>query len=107
MVYIQHVDSTLRFEWDQAKSERNYRQRGFDFGAAAQIFAGFTLERADTRRDYGETRILAIGTVAGIAISLVYTDRHTRSGELVRRIISARRSNRHERKRLAAAQSKS
>jgi uncharacterized DUF497 family protein len=96
----------LRFEWDPAKSERNYRERGFNFGAAIQIFAGFTLERADTRRDYGETRILAIGQVAGIAISVVYTDRRTRSGGVVRRIISARRCNRHERKRLAAAQSK-
>lgn len=105
MLYIQRVDSNLRFEWDPAKSERDYRERGFDFGAAVQIFAGFTLERADTRRDYGETRILAIGKAAGIAISLVYTDRRTRAGELVRRIISARRSNRHERKRLAAAQS--
>ena len=96
----------MRFEWDSAKSARNYRERGFDFGAASQIFAGLTLERADTRRDYGETRILAIGQVAGIALSVVYTDRHTRSGVLVRRIISARRSNRHERKRFAAAQSK-
>jgi len=94
----------MRFEWDSAKSDRNFRERGFDFGAAVQIFAGFTLERPDTRHDYGEPRVLAIGTVAGIAISLVYTDRRTRSGELVRRIISARRSNRNERKDLAAAQ---
>jgi hypothetical protein len=92
----------VRFEWDPAKSARNYRERGFDFGAAAQIFAGFTLERADTRRDYGETRVLAIGQVAGIELSVVYTDRRTRAGVLVRRIISARRSNRNERKRLAA-----
>lgn len=94
----------MRFEWDPAKSARNYRDRGFDFGAAAQIFAGFTLERADTRREYGEDRILAIGRVAGIVLTVVYTDRRTRSGLVVRRIISARRSNRHERKRLEVAQ---
>lgn len=96
----------MRFEWDSTKSARNYRERGFDFGAAAQIFAGFTLERPDTRLDYGETRVLAIGQVAGIALTVVYTDRRTRTGVLVRRIISARRSNRNERKRLAAAQPK-
>ena len=97
----------MRFEWDPAKSARNYRERGFDFGAAAQVFSGFTLEQFDTRRDYGEVRILAIGRVAGIALTVVYTDRRTRTGAVVRRIISARRSNRYERQRYEAAQSSS
>ena len=97
----------MRFEWDSAKSARNYRERGFDFGAAVQIFAGFTMERPDTRRDYGEKRILAVGRVAGVALTVVYTDRETRTGTVVRRIISARRSNRHERHLYQAADSAS
>ena len=97
----------MRFEWDPAKSARNYRERGFDFGAAAQIFSGFTLEQPDTRRDYGEARIVAIGRVAGVGLTVVYTDRRTRSGAVVRRIISARRSNRNERQRYEAAESPS
>jgi uncharacterized DUF497 family protein len=92
----------VRFEWDPEKSARNYRDRGFDFGAASQIFAGRTLERPDLRRDYGEPRVMAIGVVEGIALTVVYTDRKTRTGETVRRIISARRSNRDERKRYEA-----
>jgi uncharacterized DUF497 family protein len=95
----------VRFEWDPDKSDRNFRERGFDFGAASQIFAGFTLERPDTRRDYGEQRMIAIGRVADIALTVVYTDRRTRAGVLVRRIISARRSNRYERQLYQAAQS--
>jgi hypothetical protein len=97
----------VRFEWDPAKSTRNYRERGFDFGAATQVFAGFTLEQPDRRRDYGEVRILAIGRVAGVALTVVYTDRRTRTGAVVRRIISARRSNRHERHRYEAAETSS
>lgn len=93
----------MRFEWDEAKSARNYRLRGFDFGAAAQIFAGFTLERVDTRRDYGEVRVFAIGRVADIALTVVYTDRRDRDGTTIRRIISARRSNRDERQRYEQA----
>lgn len=93
----------MRFEWDEAKSVRNYQCRGFDFGAAAQIFAGFTLERVDARRDYGEARVVAIGRVSDIALTVVYTDRRDRDGTTIRRIISARRSNHDERQRYEQA----
>ena len=93
----------MHFEWDEAKSAPNYRLRGFDFGAAAQIFAGFTLERADNRRNYGEVRVIAIGRVADIALTVVYTDRRDRDGTTIRRIISARRSNLDERQRYEQA----
>lgn len=106
-LYIHHVDYSVRFAWDSAKSTRNYRARGFDFGAATQIFAGFTLERPDTRRDYGETRVITIGRVADVTLTVIYTDRQTRAGTVVRRIISARRSNRHERSRYEVAQASS
>ena len=92
----------MRFEWDAAKSARNYRDRGFGFGAAALIFVGFTLERPDSRRDYGEHRVIAIGTAAAILLTVVYTDRRDPAG-VVRRIISARRSNQHERERYEKA----
>lgn len=82
----------MRFEWHAAKSERNLAARGFDFAFASLIFQGATLERVDRRRDYGERRVIAIGVADGRHITVVYTDR-----PYVRRIISARRSNREER----------
>lgn len=81
------------YEWDEAKSEANFRARGFDFAYAALIFDGPTLERNDDRADYGEPRIQAIGKVDGGVLFVVYT---WRKG-LVRRIISARLANRRER----------
>lgn len=60
------------------------------------MFEGPTLERQDHRRDYGEKRILAIGFAQGIPLTVVYTDR-AEAGVVVRRIISARLSNRRER----------
>ena len=81
------------FEWDEAKSERNWIERGFDFASAARIFDGDTLEREDTRRDYGGQRIVAIGQVDGITLTVVYAERDD-----ARRIISARRANRRERR---------
>ena len=86
----------MRFTWDPAKSERNFTERGFDFAFAALIFAGPTLERIDTRQDYGEVRRVALGRADGIPLTVVYTDR-AEAGEVVRRIISARVSNRRER----------
>ena len=86
----------MRFGWDEQKSSRNFRDRGFDFEFATLIFEGPTLEREDARRDYGERRVVAIGIAQGIALTVVYTDR-TEAGEVVRRIISARLSDRHER----------
>lgn len=80
------------FEWDDEKSEANWRDRGFDFAYAALIFDGPTLEWDDDRIDYGERRIQAIGRVEKDILVVVYTWRG-----IVRRIISARRANRRER----------
>ena len=88
----------MRFSWDWRKSEANLAERGFDFEFAILIFERFTLERLDGRRDYGEKRVLAVGIVQGIHLTVAYTDRHAPGQDIERRIISARRSNRRERK---------
>lgn len=88
----------MEFTWDEAKSERTYRERGFDFAFASLIFNGPTLVREDAREDYGEPRMLAIGLAQGIELTVCYTDRQTATGAQVRRIISARRSDHRERK---------
>ncbi len=71
--------------------------RGFDFRFAAVIFEGATLEKEDRRQDYGERRVIAIGRAEGFHLTVIYTDRIDPRGDRVRRIISARRSNRRER----------
>ena len=86
------------FESDEEKSPRNLAERGFDFALAAHIFEGDTMEWDDTRRDYGERRIIAIGLAAGVALTVVYALR----GDLLR-IISARRANRRERRAYSQA----
>ena len=88
----------MRFSRDARKSTRNLRERGFDFEFAALIFKGPTLEREDSRRDYGERRIIALGEADGMGLTVVYTDRAGAGDEVVRRIISARVSSRRERK---------
>lgn len=82
----------MEFDWDSEKSEGNRLERGFDFAFAALVFDGETIEAEDTRHDYGETRIRALGEAAGLVLVVIYTDR-----DGVRRIISARPANRQER----------
>ena len=80
------------FEWDEVKSRRNFRERGFDFEFATRIFDGPFIEEDDLRRDYRERRIIATGEADGGIFVVVYT---WRSGR--RRIISARPAKRSER----------
>lgn len=83
----------MEFDWGPAKHARNIRERGFGFDVAAMIFAHETIEIEDTRTDHGETRIQAIGQSDGMVLFVVYTDRGT-----TRRIISARKADRKERR---------
>ena len=84
----------MNFVWDQRKNRANLVRHGIAFEDAIRIFEGPTLEKVDDRFDYGETRVYAIGVVSGIEMTLIYTD----VSETERRIISAWRAERHERK---------
>ena len=93
----------MELSWDPAKSDENLRLRGFDFEFASLVFRGPTLELEDRRHDHGETRVIAIGLAQGVELTVVYTDRRPSDTSIERRIISARRSNRHERKAYQAS----
>ena len=84
----------MEFEWDSIKNQRNIEKHGIDFTDAVRIFERPTLTVVDNRRNYGEKRIAAMSTVEDVILYVVYTVRDS-----VRRIISARRANRRERKK--------
>ncbi len=79
-------------EFDPAKDAQNIVLRGISLAEAETLLTSFTVEWSDERRDYGETRIIAIGEIGGVEHVCVYT----RRGEGVRPI-SLRRANRKER----------
>lgn len=87
----------MNFEWDDEKSARNRRERGFGFDQAALIFEHPCLAWEDTREDYGERRMVAVGRVDAMFYTVVYVDRAGR-----RRIIAAWPSHRKERERWAS-----
>ena len=83
----------MRYTWDEEKNRRNVARHGITFEDAQRIFEGPTVEKIDDRFDYGEIRFYAIGLANGLEITVVYTDRNDE-----RRIISAWRSEPHERR---------
>jgi uncharacterized DUF497 family protein len=82
----------VEFEWDDGKSESTLKDRRFDFAFAAGIFNGPVVESHDTRKNYGEVRIKAIGETHRLVLAVIYTDR-----DGFRRIISARLASKKER----------
>lgn len=87
----------MRVSYDPAKRRKTLDERGLDFEDAPEVFAGLTFEVEDTRRDYGETRIVCFGSLAGRLVVVGYTQR----GE-VRHIFSMRKANEREKNRIGA-----
>ncbi|MCI0546977.1 MAG: BrnT family toxin [Candidatus Rokubacteria bacterium] len=81
-------------EWDEAKRQRNVRIHGVDFPRAGRVFEGARFEGPDPRRRPGEPRWLALGSVDGLDLLVVFTWRGT-----TRRIISAWRVGRESKTR--------
>ncbi len=80
----------MLYEWDESKRLTNLAKHGIDFRDAIRVFDGPVFESMSRRR--GEERMVAIGSMEGIEIVLVYVMRGKQ-----RRIISARRAHRNER----------
>ncbi len=55
----------MRITFDPTKRLRTLADRGLDFEDASLVFAGTTVEVEDTRKDYGERRIICYGLLAG------------------------------------------
>ncbi|HYF98072.1 MAG TPA: BrnT family toxin [Coxiellaceae bacterium] len=83
----------MRFEWDLYKNQQNEIKHGLSFYDAHLIFAGKTLSFIDDRCDYGEKRLITLGTLMGRLVVIV----HVQRGEVVR-IISMRKANAREEK---------
>jgi uncharacterized protein len=89
----------VRISYDSAKNEQNIRSRGLSFDSAADFDFEGALYAVDERRDYGETRYIALGMLGARLHVLCFAE--TADGI---RVISFRRANAREVKRYAKAQ---
>ena len=86
----------MRVTYDPAKRNKTLAERGLDFEDAALVFTGVTVEVEDSRKNYGERRIVCYGTLEGRVVVVGYTPRGA-----VRHIYSMRKANHREQARLA------
>lgn len=86
----------MRITFDSVKRNRTLAERGLDFADAALVFSGVTLEVEDTRKDYGEPRIICYGLLEGRMVVVGYTPRGAD-----RHVFSMRKANEREQARLA------
>lgn len=85
----------MRISYDPAKRQKTLDERGLDFEDAPIVFEGPTFEVEDTRRDYGETRIICFGLLVGRMVVVGYTPRGA-----VRHVFSMRKANEREQARI-------
>ena len=86
----------MLIDFDTAKDLINLGKHGLSLALAAEVDWEHALAWADTRRDYGEIRMIAIAPSTGILYYIAFVDR-----DQTRRIISLRRANRREVKHYA------
>ena len=81
------------FEWDENKNRSNKDKHGVDFESAATVFDDPLMQsRVDE-----DGRWQSIGYSAGHILLLFVAHTYHETGEVVIRIISARRASKHER----------
>ncbi|PAT37945.1 hypothetical protein CK623_13260 [Vandammella animalimorsus] len=81
----------MHIDFDVAKNERNVRERGLPFALAESFDFETALIWQDTRKEYPETRWVALGRIHDRVYALVFSE--TPVGI---RIISLRKANRRE-----------
>lgn len=83
----------MRFEWDENKNKKNIKHHRIDSYDAHLIFEHPMLIKLDTRKDYGEKRLVGLGLLFEVEVVIVFTKR---ADDI--RVISIRRANKNERK---------
>lgn len=86
----------MQITFDPLKREKTFAERGLDFADAEIVFEGVTLEVEDTRKNYGETRMICYGLLEGRMVVVGYTPRGAD-----RHIFSMRKANEREQARIA------
>ncbi len=83
----------MRIIFDEAKEALNNRKHGVSLSEAEKLEWDDALIWQDTRRDYGEARMIALCAIGERLYCVVYVDRND-----ARRVISLRKANNKERK---------
>ena len=88
------------FEWDGYKAKLNLQKHGIAFEVAIRVFDDPLAFVEQDRHIEGEERWQATGVVGAFTLLVIaHTVRDDNEGNEIIRVISARRAERHERRR--------
>ena len=90
----------MKIAFDLAKDSANLAKHGLSLSDAVGFEWDTAVVWPDTRQDYGETRMVALGYIGLRIMALVFVDRPPEK-PIERRIISLRKANSREVKRYA------
>ena len=90
----------MNVTFDPAKDAANVAKHGVSLTEAAGFEWGSAVVWPDTRREYGEARMVALGYIGLRIMALVFVDRPPEQ-PTERRVISLRKANSREVKRYA------
>lgn len=85
----------MNFEWDERKNKENVRKHGLDFAEAWEIFEAPLLVELDARAYHGQERWTGVGLLGNRLVVVIFT--HVDQDTI--RIISLRKTSKHERKK--------
>ena len=86
----------MKITFNPRKRDEALLARGLNFEDAALVFAGTTLELEDTRKNYGEMRMICFGKLEGRMVVIGYVPRGAD-----RHVFSMRKANDREKRRIA------
>jgi len=85
----------VKFEWDEDKNQANIRKHRVDFADVPPLFDGPMFVTLDTRKAYGEDRLIGIGLLHTAVVLVVFIEK---TADTIR-LISARKATRYEREK--------
>ena len=84
----------MEIEYDAAKRDQVFAERGLDMAAAGEVFDGYHLTRFDAKHSEDEDRYHSIGMLASDVVIVTWTQRKN-----LRRIITMWKANDRERQK--------
>ncbi len=81
----------MKITYDPHKRDKTLYERGLDFIDVSIVFKGAVFEFEDTRKNYHETRIIAVGHLVGRMVIVGYVQRGN-----TRHVFSIRKANERE-----------
>lgn len=85
----------MKITYDKSKREITLKERNLDFEDSIEVFSGITYKIEDTRKDYGETRIICYGYLKDRMVVIGYVQRGNSC-----HIFTMRKANEKEQKKI-------